>query len=85
MEVSMPQFRRSNSCDTSACIEVSTPQFRRSTSCGNGAACVEVALGSDVLVRDSKDPDGPVLSFSSESWGEFLRWLKTGAFDLRRS
>ncbi len=31
--------------------------------------CVEVAV--DVLVRDTKDAQGPVLRFSAASWREF--------------
>ncbi len=35
--------------------------------------CVEVAtLPSGVAVRDSKDPDGPVLRFTAEEWHAFL-------------
>ena len=39
---------------------------------GNGA-CVEIALILDgVLVRDSKDRQGPTLSFSTPGWRAFL-------------
>lgn len=59
------------------------PQFRRSTSCGNGAACVEVAdVDEGVLIRDSKDPDGPMLSFNRAEWSAFLAGAKAGEFDL---
>jgi hypothetical protein len=35
--------------------------------------CVEVAfVGDAVWVRDSKDPDGPVLRFSRDSWRRFI-------------
>jgi hypothetical protein len=38
--------------------------------------CVEVAFVDDgVWVRDSKDPGGPVLKFSAESWTAFLAEL----------
>jgi hypothetical protein len=34
--------------------------------------CVEVADGgSTVLVRDSKNPDGPVLRFTPDEWSAF--------------
>lgn len=43
---------------------------------GNGSACVEVAFVRNVVaVRDSKDPDGAVLSFAIESWQRFLTSL----------
>ena len=39
---------------------------------GNGA-CVQVALVPDrVLVRDSKDPDGPALAVLTPAWRAFL-------------
>jgi Domain of unknown function (DUF397) len=45
---------------------------KASHSVGNGA-CIEVssALGH-VSVRDSKDPDGPVLSYSADAFRSFL-------------
>jgi hypothetical protein len=45
--------------------------------CGNGA-CVEWAFsGDEVHVRDSKDPSGPRLTFSSEEWAAFLHGVRT--------
>lgn len=35
-----------------------------------------------VLARDSRDPDGPVLSFDGEAWTAFLTLAKTGYLDL---
>ncbi|MEV0697114.1 DUF397 domain-containing protein [Saccharopolyspora sp. NPDC050389] len=44
---------------------------------GNGGVCVEVAVQPTVVgVRDSKDPDGPVLVFDSGSFARFLCTLK---------
>ena len=39
----------------------------------NGGDCVEVArnLPGTVAVRDSKDPAGPVLTFSPGEWAAF--------------
>ncbi|MPZ65405.1 MAG: DUF397 domain-containing protein [Pseudonocardiaceae bacterium] len=44
------------------------------SSYSNGeAACVEVAPAPDrVLVRDSKDPDGPGLTVTPDAWRAFL-------------
>lgn len=49
--------------------------WRRSSHCGGASNCVEVASIEGVLamVRDSKDPAGPVLSFPAASWLSFLR------------
>jgi hypothetical protein len=52
--------------------------YKSSRSAGNGA-CVEVAtLSSGVAVRDSKDPDGPMLQFDRAAWTAFVAAVKTG-------
>jgi len=54
----------------SACVEVG---WRTSSYSSNGAACVEIALAPDgVLVRDSKDRDGPGLTVPTAAWRAFL-------------
>jgi hypothetical protein len=52
-----------------------TPQWQKSSYSGNGGGdCVEVATNMPgiVAVRDSKNPDGPVLTISSDEWAGFL-------------
>ena len=46
--------------------------------------CVEVAcnLPGIVMVRDSKDPDGGVLSLGPDEWKVFLEKLRTAAYGL---
>lgn len=45
--------------------------------------CVEVAFVDGlVAVRDSKDPRGPVLTFSTSEWDAFIGGAKEGEFDL---
>ncbi|MGC1213777.1 MAG: DUF397 domain-containing protein [Micromonospora sp.] len=54
--------------------------WRKSTrSGGNGGNCVEVATNFPgiVAVRDSKDPAGPVLAFSTVSWSCFIGQVGT--------
>ncbi|MFE7188070.1 DUF397 domain-containing protein [Kitasatospora sp. NPDC057541] len=34
-----------------------------------------------VPVRDSKDPNGPALTFTPAAWASFLTALRTGDFD----
>lgn len=47
--------------------------WRKSSYSSESANCVQVALrGGLVVVRDSKDPDGPVLSFPPDVWREFV-------------
>jgi hypothetical protein len=44
---------------------------------GNGGNCVEVAAqGAIVAVRDSKNPEGPVLRVTAAEWRRFLGQLK---------
>jgi len=44
--------------------------------------CVQVKLRGGALVRDSKDPSGPVLSFTAPEWAAFLAGVRSGEFDL---
>jgi hypothetical protein len=54
----------------------------RSSGGGNGD-CVEVAdLGEVVAVRDSKHPEGTVLTFTVNEWKAFIERAKVGEFDL---
>ena len=69
--------KASGSVGNGACVEAAT--YRKSShSIGNGQ-CVEAASpGPVILVRDSKNPDGPVLPVSLAAWREFTRRIKTG-------
>ena len=54
--------------------------WKKSTRSNGGGDCVEVATPSQgVLVRDSKDQRGPVLSFTADQWAGFLTGVNTGA------
>ncbi|MET7735153.1 DUF397 domain-containing protein [Streptomyces sp. NPDC005402] len=47
--------------------------FKSSYSGGNATECVETAfIPVGVLVRDSKQPEGPLVTVSAESWLKFL-------------
>lgn len=51
------------------------------SSVGNGA-CVELAPAAGMIaVRDSKDPDGPVLLYKRAELRAFLDAAKQGEFD----
>jgi len=65
----------------SNCVEVGTAWLKSSYSGNGGANCVEVArsLPGVVAVRDSKDPDGPVLMVSADEWASFLTRLRSTA------
>jgi len=40
--------------------------------------------GGGVAVRDSKDPDGPILRFTAAEWAAFVEGVAAGEFDLAR-
>ena len=57
--------------------------FKSSLSFANGN-CVEVQFLTDggVQVRNSRDRDGAVLSFTDGEWKAFIGGAKNGDFDL---
>lgn len=65
----MGELDRSYSGGSGGCIEIG---WHTSYSGGSGD-CVEVASTPErVLVRDSKEPDGPALAFPTSAWRTFL-------------
>jgi hypothetical protein len=56
--------------------------IKSSLSFANGN-CVEVASlpAGEIGVRDSKDPEGPVLRFTPDEWHAFLGGARNGEFD----
>ncbi|MFY1635299.1 DUF397 domain-containing protein [Solwaraspora sp. WMMB335] len=60
---------------------MTTAQYRKSTRSDSTGSCVEVAtnIPATVLVRDSKDPAGPTLSFAPHDWTTFLANLDPDA------
>jgi len=58
--------------------------FNKSSYSGSGNAnCVEVGfVTAEIQLRDSKDPDGPVLHFTVSEWAAFIAGVKAGEFDL---
>ena len=42
----------------------------------NGGECVEVATAGVVLVRDTIDRTGPMLTFTADAWRSFLSTIK---------
>jgi uncharacterized protein DUF397 len=51
--------------------------WRKASLSVNNGACVEVASGrAAVMVRDSVDPSGPVVTYSAATWQAFLAAAK---------
>ncbi len=77
-------------------MDLSQVQWCKSSHSGNGSNCVEVATvdaqavgaapkadSADrlFLLRDSKDPQGPVLAFTPSEWAAFVGGVRLGEFD----
>jgi hypothetical protein len=59
-------------------------EWRKSTrSDHQGGDCVEVASATDdIMVRDSKDPCGPRLTFSRTTFRAFTQNIRSKPYDL---
>jgi hypothetical protein len=56
-------------------------EWQKSSRSGS-SACVEVALVNGMIaVHDSKDPQGPILSYTGAEWLAFIEGVKLGEFD----
>lgn len=64
--------------------EIDSAAWFKSSRSANNCQCVEVAMlpTGHVGVRDSKNPDGPALIFTSAEWEAFIAGVKDGEFDL---
>jgi hypothetical protein len=57
--------------------------WRTSSFSGGAGNCVEIRMLADGgrQVRDSKDPGGPVLTFTPAEWSAFVDGTRAGEFD----
>ena len=57
--------------------------WRKSTRSSGGDNCVEVSFSPDgvVGVRDSKDQEGAILTFSHQAWRAFIDAVHDEEFD----
>ncbi|MFH8789348.1 DUF397 domain-containing protein [Streptomyces roseoverticillatus] len=65
-------------------IQQGNTTWRKSSySLANGD-CVEVAspLPQSIAVRDSKDPQGPILGFAPTTWSAFVTTVSRRAYDF---
>ncbi|NVI87867.1 DUF397 domain-containing protein [Actinomadura sp. BRA 177] len=62
---------------------LSSVRWRKSSrSDSEGGACVEVAdLAAAVVLRDSKDPDGPTLAFRRAAFTTLTSDIRAGRYD----
>ncbi|MGW2280100.1 DUF397 domain-containing protein [Streptomyces sp. NPDC001770] len=61
-----------------ACVEVAFAWQKSSYSNEEGGACVEIAAHPAAIhIRDSKNPEGPVLTVSTDTWSIFAAYAAT--------
>jgi hypothetical protein len=66
-----------------AALDLGALSWRTSSySSGHGGNCVEVAPvpSGGVVVRNSKEPAGPVVGFSTTEWDDFIDGATSGEF-----
>ena len=60
-------------------LEINGLQWRKARRSANNGACVELAgTNGQVTIRDSKDPEGPVLKYSARAFRSFLDAARKG-------
>lgn len=60
-----------------------TARWRKSSySNGDQGECIEVSDAHPGTVRDSKDPNGPSLAFSTAAFSAFVAGIKAGDFPV---
>jgi hypothetical protein len=63
-------------------IDLRRAMWRKSTRSQQSGQCVELArIDGLVGIRDSKEPDGPVLVFTTIDFAAFLEAATNGEFD----
>ncbi len=73
-----PDWRKATASNQSNCVEVA---WRTAAASGNSNCVQAAASDGRVLIRDSKDPDGPVLGFTPAEFAAFRDGCAGGEFD----
>ena len=65
-------------------MDISEAVWRKSQASTSEGQCVMVAtnLPGHILVKDSKNPQGPVLDFTPTEWSAFLTGATNGEFSI---
>lgn len=79
VEVRCGPWRTSSLSGGGDCVEVRCGPWRKSAGSLNNGNCVEMRTDSIMVqVRDSKDPHGPMLSFTAEDWRAAIGAIVSG-------
>lgn len=70
------EWRLNRSGSTGKGRNMDTSEWRKSSHSSNGGECVEVATSWAVLVRDTADRAGVLLSVPASAWAEFLASIR---------
>lgn len=57
------------------CLDTNCIEVWQSACCADDCTCSD-----SVKIRDSKNPDGPVLNFSRDEWNNFKAGVASGVF-----
>ena len=57
--------------------------WQKSNRSNTNGACVEARLNENMIeVRNSRDPNGPIVSFTQREWEAFIGGVADGEFQL---
>lgn len=61
-----------------------TREWTKSSRSSSTGSCVEVRRteGDNIQVRDSKNPEGPMLTFGTAEWKAFINGTKDNEFSI---
>ncbi|MFE6691913.1 DUF397 domain-containing protein [Streptomyces sp. NPDC057743] len=79
LEVAHAWHKSSHSASAGGnCLEVASGWHKSSHSSDEGGNCLEVAASPTTIhIRDSKNPDGPMLTLPAAAWGAFITDVTT--------
>ena len=84
MDISHVTWRKAtySGANGGGCVEVGI-WHKASHSGANGGECIEVASTAEALivVRDSKNPNGPKLAFTPSGWQQFIQQVRNTAIN----
>jgi hypothetical protein len=63
--------------------DLTTARWVKARASSTTGACVETTsvVADEICVRNSRDPEGPVLRFTKQEWTAFVAGVKAGEFD----